>query len=261
MEARIKFLLAEQLLIVKNNSVNLNCELELSKTPLIREMPEEERPREKLLARGAGTLSNAEIMALFFGTGRPGMSAIELGRELLRRFGSLKGISRATVEELSTINGIGPAKAAQLAAVFEFGNRLAGERFTSEPLDSPEAIFELVGPEMARLDQESLRVVLLNAKNRLIQVVEVSRGTVDQAIAHPRDILKPAIQFSASSFVLVHNHPSGDPSPSSADYRVTRNVRESAKLMQIDFVDHVIVGAESVSSDEPYYSFRESGLI
>ncbi|MCL4105647.1 UNVERIFIED_CONTAM: hypothetical protein GTU68_023714, partial [Idotea baltica] len=228
---------------------------------LIREIPEEERPREKLLARGAGALSNAEIMALFFGTGRPGMSAIDLGRELIDRFGSLKGISRASIEQLSEVNGIGPAKAAQLAAVFEFGHRLAGERFSMEAIDSSDAVYELLGPEMGRLNQEVIRVVLLNTRNRLIQVVEVSKGTVDQTIAHPRDILKAAVQFSASGFILVHNHPSGDPTPSSADYAVTKNLREAARVMQIEFVDHVIIGSESNEESDPFFSFREAGLI
>lgn len=246
---------------VKNNSVNLNYSFPSVASPLIREIPEEERPREKLLVRGAGALSNAEIMALFFGTGRPGMSAIDLGRELLNRFGSLKGISRASIEQLSEINGIGPAKAAQLAAVFEFGHRLAGERFSSEAIDSAESVYELLGPEMGRLTQEVIRVVLLNTKNRMIQVVEVSKGTVDQTIAHPRDILKAALQFSASGFILVHNHPSGDPTPSSADYAVTKNLREAARIMKIEFVDHVIIGSESGEESDPFFSFREAGLI
>ncbi|NNE90630.1 MAG: DNA repair protein RadC [Verrucomicrobiales bacterium] len=230
-------------------------------SPLIRELPMKERPREKLLANGAGMLSNVELLALFFGTGRPGVSAIDLGRELLKRFGSLRNVSRASVDELLDMNGIGPAKAAELAAVFEFAKRVARERYDSTPLDSPDAIFDLVGPAMQQLTQESVRVVLLNARNRLIRVDEVHLGTVNESIAQPRDILRKVLAGSAAAFVLVHNHPSGDPSPSRADLDVTRRVKRSADDLGVDFLDHLIVGSPDDSGSEPYFSFREGGLL
>ena len=137
---------------------------------LIKDIPEDERPREKLLQRGAEALSDAEILALFFSTGRAGTSAIDLGREMIQRFGNLRNMSRATTEELLHLPGIGPAKAAQLAAVFEFGRRLAHEPFSELSVSSPEDVFSLVGPEMQMLSQESVRVILLNHRKRLIHL-------------------------------------------------------------------------------------------
>ncbi|MCB1232638.1 MAG: DNA repair protein RadC [Verrucomicrobiae bacterium] len=231
-------------------------------SPRIRDLPEADRPREKLAARGPGSLTDAEILAIFFGTGRRGMSAVELGRELLRRFGSLQSIARRSLEELGQVPGIGPAKATQLAAVFEFGRRLARERYQDLPIDSPEAVYDLLGAEMRGLTQESVRLVLLDNRANLLHVTEVTRGTLNECIAHPRDIFRTAIAWSAASFILVHNHPSGNPSPSQADIRLTRQLRDAAELLKIEMHDHVIVGSPSSDlASQPYYSFRESGLI
>lgn len=228
---------------------------------LIKEIPEDERPREKLLERGAAALSDAEILALFLGTGRAGTSAIELGREMIREFGGLRALSRASSEELRRIGGIGPAKAAQLAAVFEFGRRLAGETYEDRPVASPEDVFALVGSEMQRLSQESVRILLLNHRKRLLRNEEVYRGTGNESFAHPPEILRKAIAASASALVLVHNHPSGDPSPSRADHEATRRLKEACAAVGIEFTDHLIVGTPSPRSESPYFSFRESGLL
>lgn len=231
-------------------------------SPRIRDLPETDRPREKLAARGPGSLTDAEILAIFFGTGRRGMSAVDLGRELLSRFGSLQSISRRSVEELSQVPGIGPAKATQLAAVFEFGRRLARERYHETPIDSPEAVYDLLGAEMRALTQESVRLVLLDNRANLVHLAEITRGTLNECIAHPRDIFRTVIAWSAASFILVHNHPSGNPSPSQADIRLTRQLRDAADLLRIEMHDHVIIGSPSTNLDsQPYYSFRESGLI
>ena len=235
----------------------------MPETLRIKELPPSERPREKLASRGAAALSDAELLALFFGTGRRGMSAIDLGRELLVRYGSLQAIARCKVEELAGLPGIGPAKASQLAAVFEVGNRLARERYDGRVIDSPEAIHELLGAEMRALRQESLRSVLLDTRGKLLRVVEITRGTVNESLAHPREIFQPAITQSATSFILVHNHPSGDPSPSSADISLTRRLRDASQLMEIEMKDHIIIGAPRSLGGEatPYFSFREAGLI
>ncbi|MCB1078738.1 MAG: DNA repair protein RadC [Verrucomicrobiae bacterium] len=231
-------------------------------SPRIRDLPEADRPREKLAARGPGALTDAELLAIFFGTGRRGQSAVDLGRELIRRFGSLQSITRRTLEELSQIPGIGPAKATQLAAVFEFGRRLAKERYREHPIDCPEAVYDLLGQEMRGLNQETVRLVLLDNRSNLLHVAEVTRGTLNECIAHPRDIFRTAIAWSAASFVLVHNHPSGNPQPSQADISLTRQLRDAALLLKIDLQDHVIIGSPSESlGSQPYYSFRESGLI
>lgn len=228
---------------------------------LIKDIPEDERPREKLFRNGAAALIDAEILALFFATGRAGTSAIELGREMINRFGSLRNMSRATTAELCQIPGIGPAKAAQLAAVFEFGRRLAHEPFNELSVASPEDVFSLIGPEMQMLAQESVRVILLNHRKRLIHLGEVFRGTGNESFANPSEILRKAISLGAHAFVVVHNHPSGDPTPSLADHEVTRRIKSAALAVGIEFTDHIIIGCRSESSNDPYFSFREAGLI
>jgi len=228
---------------------------------LIKDLPEEERPREKLVQKGATALSDAEILAVFLGTGRKGTSAIELGREMLRHFGSLKNLSRASVEELTRVEGIGPAKAAQLAGIFEFGQRLAREAFNEQPITCPEEVFELVGNEMQRLSQESVRAILLNHKKRLIQIAEVFVGTSNESFANPSEILRKAIGHAAHSIILVHNHPSGDPTPSSADQNVTRKMKAACDAVGLEFKDHIVIGSSANSSGPAYFSFHEAGLI
>lgn len=227
---------------------------------LIKELPEDERPREKLVERGPAALSDAEILAVFFGTGRKGMSAVDLGREMISRFGSLRNLSRASLEELTEIEGIGPAKAAQLAAVFEFGHRLAKEPYSRNAIQSPEDAFALIGPEMQRLSQESVRVILLNHKKCLIHISEVFVGTQSESFANPAEILRKAISHAASSIILAHNHPTGDPTPSHADKEVTERLAKACDAVGIELTDHIIIGCHS-DYHTPYYSFREAGII
>jgi len=227
----------------------------------IKQMPEDDRPREKLMERGPASLSDAEILALFFGTGRAGVSAIELGRELIDHFGNLRQLSRASLPELLQIPGIGPAKAAQLAATFELGHRLSQEPFNEQSVTAPEDVFALLGVEMQRLSQESVRVILLNHRKRLIQTEEVFRGTGNESFANPSELLRRAIAHSAHAMIVVHNHPSGDPSPSSADHEVTRRIKAASQAVGIEFTDHLIIGGSSRGSGSPYFSFREAGLL
>jgi DNA repair protein RadC len=228
---------------------------------LIKDLPEEERPREKLELSGAKSLSDSEILAIFFGTGREGVSAIDLARECIAYFGSLKQMSRAEPAELQKIKGIGPAKSAQLMAVFEFGRRLALENFRTMPVTGPDDVCALLGSEMRALSQESVRAVLLNHRKELIRVIEVFLGTKSECFAAPPEILKPAITHSASSIVLVHNHPSGNPSPSAADISATRKLLKACETIGIGLDDHVIIGSICDSFPEGYYSFRSSGLL
>jgi DNA repair protein RadC len=226
----------------------------------IREMPKEDRPREKLATRGASALNDAELIAILLRTGVEGANAIEVARQLIEEYGSLGALSRCTVRELAKIKGIGFAKAAQLAAAFGLGQRLAREIFARRKIETPEQVYELLGAEMRALHKEALRIILLDTRYNLIRVEDVSLGSLNESIAHPRDVFRPALIYSAYSVVVVHNHPSGDPSPSQADHSLTRRLREAAELLQIKLLDHIIIGAPA-EGRLPYFSFKEMGVL
>lgn len=229
--------------------------------PKIRELPEEDRPREKLLGRGANALTNAELIAILLRTGYRGANALEVARALLARYEqSLNALSRCSVEEISQIKGIKGAKAIELVAAFNLGHRIAQEQWSKEKVDTPELVYNLLGREMRLLQQESLRVLLLDARYRLIRVEEISRGTLNESIAHPREVFRPAIVSSAYAVLVAHNHPSGDPSPSQADHALTRRLAEAAELLQIKLFDHIIIGAPG-EGRIPYFSFKEAGVL
>jgi len=229
-------------------------------TLTISEMPENERPREKLLARGATALTDPELIAILLRTGLPGANAVDVARQLLNRHGSLSGLSRCTVKEIEEIPGIGEAKAIQLVAAFGLGQRLANERLSRQKLDSPELVHDLVAAEMRALHKESLRVILLDTRYHLIRIEEISLGSVNESIAHPRDVFRPAVISSAYAVIVVHNHPSGDPSPSQSDHSLTRRLVEAAELLQIKLLDHIIIGAPA-EGRPPYFSFKEAGVL
>jgi DNA repair protein RadC len=228
--------------------------------PMMRDLTAAERPREKMQSLGVQALSHAELMALFLRTGVPGKSAIQMGRELIHHYGSLGKLGQLGVTELKKFHGLGLGKASQLVAAFELGRRVALEQVSNVPLDCPEKIYEFFAPQMAHLAQEKLVVVVLNAKLHMEAMVEISSGTVNQTLAHPRDILHPVINRNAYAFLVMHNHPSGDPTPSDDDLKMTARIREASKIMQIRFVDHIIIGRPG-SDRQSYYSFRESGLV
>ena len=169
-------------------------------------------------------------------------------------------MSRWSVRELAKIKGIGAAKAAQLAAAFGLGQRLAGENFRGQRIEQPEQVYELLGFEMRALHKESFRILLLDTRYHLIRSEEVSLGSVNESIAHPRDVFRPAIIHSAYAVIVAHNHPSGDPSPSQADHSLTRRLREAAELLQIKLLDPVIIGAPG-EGRAPYFSFKEMGVL
>jgi DNA repair protein RadC len=226
----------------------------------IREMPEEERPREKLMARGAAALTDPELIAILLRTGVRGANAIEVARALLARYKSLGDLSRCTVKEFAAIRGVGNAKAVQLVAAFGLGQRLARESFVRKKIDSPELVCDLVGAEMRMLHKESLRIILLDSRYHMLRIEEISIGSINESIAHPRDVFRPAIIFSAYAVIVVHNHPSGDPSPSQADHSLTRRLSEAAELLQIKLLDHIIIGAPA-EGRPPYFSFKEAGVL
>ncbi len=226
----------------------------------IRELPEAERPREKLLERGAAALTDAELIAILLRTGLPGANAVDVARHLLQRYETLGALSRCSVDEIASIPGIGQAKALQLVAAFGLGQRLARETLVRQKLDSPELVHDLVASEMRMLHKESLRVLSLDTRYRLLRMEEVSLGSVNESIAHPREVFRPAVIASAYAVIVVHNHPSGDPSPSQADHSLTRRLAAAAELLQIKLLDHIIIGAPA-EGRQPYFSFKEAGVL
>jgi DNA repair protein RadC len=224
-------------------------------------MPPDERPREKAERHGFESLSDAELLAIFIRTGVPGKNALQVARDLLRDCGCFAQLARCSPKEIRRLaKGIGPAKSLEMAAAFEIGKRLAKGKSLAPLLDTPERVFDTFGSEFMGLRQESLRVLLLDAKLRLIRSEEIMRGSVSECMAHPREIFRHAIIQSAYAVVVLHNHPSGDPSPSAADIRITRSLREAAQLLQINLIDHVILGSPD-GGRVPYYSFKEAGHL
>jgi len=226
----------------------------------IQELPTRERPREKLEALGVTALNDSELIAILLRTGMKGRNAIDVARDLLDRFKSVGGLSRASVRELASVKGVGKTKAVQLAAAFGLGNRLSYETLTKSKIDSPELVYQLLGNEMRALSQESLRTILLDTRYQLMRIEEISLGSLSESIAHPREIFRPALIYSAYAMIVVHNHPSGDPSPSEADHRLTRRLAESAQLLQIKLLDHIIIGSPD-NGRIPYFSFKETGIL
>jgi len=227
----------------------------------ILELPQDERPRERLLHHGPASLSEAELLAVFIRTGTQGRNAVRIGRELLASLGGLHGLARCSVEDLRrSVKGIGLAKACELAAAFELGRRLArgpGERLS---LHDPGAIYDLLAQEMQSLRTESVRTLLLDTRYQLIRVETISTGTVNESLAHPREIFRPALTHSAFAVVVAHNHPSGDPTPSEADRRLTQRLSSAAEILGIRLLDHIIIGSPAPGRI-PYTSFRELGLL
>ncbi|HEX7785217.1 MAG TPA: DNA repair protein RadC [Methylomirabilota bacterium] len=207
--------------------------------------PVEDRPRERLYHKGAESLADAELLAIQLGSGLAGRSAMDMARELLTRYGSLSELAGRGVAELGAIRGIGPVKAVRLAAVFEITRRLRSRNGHARAvLGSPEQVFARYGPLMEDLKKEVFRVALLDAQNGLLRDVVISEGTLSASLVHPREVFKPAILESAASIILVHNHPSGDPTPSREDLRLTRQLVDCSELLDLRIHDHVIIGRE-----------------
>jgi DNA repair protein RadC len=209
----------------------------------IRELPSEERPRERLALYGPQTLSNAQLLAIVLRTGTRDENAVALGQRLIDRFGGLRGVARATSAELSKVKGVGTVKAIQIAACAELGKRIA-TRIVEDlhAINGPDDVADLLMPELQFERREHIVVLLLDVRNRVIKKVTVSIGSLDNAIAHPREIFHPAVANSAAGIILVHNHPSGDPTPSMEDRRLTARLVECGRLLGIDVLDHIILG-------------------
>jgi len=228
----------------------------------IKDQPANERPRERLAAIGAEALSNAELIAILLRTGLKGMNAVEVGKQLLVRFGSLQELARASVDDLRKVRGIGRDKAVTLVAAFALAHKMARELQEESPLlDNPENVARLLRARNLVRDVETLQVLLLNTRRRLIRVAEITDGTVDTLLVHAREVFKAAISANASAIVLAHNHPSGDPTPSEADIKVTRDLIRAGQLLNIDVLDHVILGRATPERARDYASLRELGYF
>ncbi len=228
----------------------------------LRDQPVGERPRERLIERGANALSPAELIAILVRTGTRGTNALEIGRQLVQRFGSLGAMAQASVDDLQCIRGIGRDKAVTLVAAFTLASTLAQELQRESPvLDNPEAIVRLLRDQNRMRDVETVEIVLLNTRRRLIRIEQVSQGTLDTILVHPREVFKAAITASAAAIVLVHNHPSGDPTPSEADIKVTREIIRAGRVLKIDVLDHLILGRATAERPKDYMSLRELGYF
>jgi DNA repair protein RadC len=221
----------------------------------IKEMPPDGRPREKLKALGSGALADAELLAIILRVGTQGESVIDLANRLLVTYGGLVGLSRVSFAELCEVHGLGEAKACQLKAALEMGRRL----LLAQPEErlqvrSPSDLAPLLMLEMAPLDQETLRVILLNTKNQVTKMLDVYRGSLNSSLVRTAEVFKEAVRVNAAAIIVAHNHPSGDPTPSPEDARVTEQIVAAGKLLEIEVLDHLVIG------ERTYVSLREKRL-
>jgi DNA repair protein RadC len=234
----------------------------MSESLRLKDQPASERPRERLAERGPDALTHAELIAILLRTGLKGANAIQVGQHLLQKSGSLNALASATVDELRAVPGVGRAKAVTLVAAFALARRMEQERREeSPPLDNPATAVSYLR-ESARLETvESFQVALLNTRKRLIRVEGISNGTLDTLLVHPREVFRAAIAANAAGVLLIHNHPSGDPAPSEADIKVTRDLIRAGQLLKIEVVDHIVIGRATADRPKDYASLRELGYF
>jgi DNA repair protein RadC len=226
----------------------------------IKEWPEDERPRERLMKLGADTLSEAQLLAIVLATGdaSSGQSALDLAMYLVRTFNGLRALDAASIAELCQIKGIGPAKATTIKAALELGKRLFGEPVQRHlKVTSPQDLVNYFQPRLQHLRKEVFKAVLLNTKHQMLKDVTVSEGSLSASLVHPREAFLPAIKESAAAVIFLHNHPSGDPTPSAEDKALTLRLAEVGQLIGISVLDHIIIGSGSPG----YISFRDAGLL
>ncbi|MFY1113357.1 MAG: RadC family protein [Methanosarcinaceae archaeon] len=221
----------------------------------IHDLPEEERPRERLVRNGPESLSNAELLAIILRTGSRAENVVSMSSRILSEY-SIKQLSLANIKRLMQIHGIGEAKASQISAVFELARRL--ETFVEEPkrkVRSPKDVYTLMYPKMREQKKERFITLYLDTKNQILKEETVSIGSLNASIVHPREVFKSALMESSASVIMIHNHPSGDPSPSREDIMVTEKLVEGGKLLGIDVLDHIIIG------DGRYVSLKDEGFV
>lgn len=223
--------------------------------PMIRDLPVDERPRERLMRLGARVMSNADLLAIMMRTGVGGENVLRLAERLLARFEGLPGIARASLAELQTVHGVGPAKAIEIKAALELGRRLMAAAPEERPrITSPADAANLLMSEMMLLEQEELRVVLLDTRNHVLRVKTVYRGSLNTSVVRIGEVYRDAVKDNAAAVIVTHNHPSGDPSPSPEDVHVTRQICQAGALLDIELLDHIIIGRQR------YVSLKERGL-
>ncbi|CAA6678810.1 MULTISPECIES: DNA repair protein RadC [unclassified Lentimonas] len=229
----------------------------------MKDMVASERPQERLAKHGAEALSDSELLAMILRSGPHGIDVLTMSSELINKAGSLTNLLRWSAADFQTIKGIGTVKSLQLMAVMDFARRILKEDDSVETIfDTPEVVARHFRTLIAGKEVEHFWALCLDRKNRLIQRIEVSKGTASSCLVHPREVFKEAIKLSASAIIVVHNHPSGDPAPSRADIQVTRQLREAAKIIGIDLIDHIVVGQRNKDPHGiGFYSFNEAGLI
>lgn len=220
------------------------------------DIPEDERPRERLFTYGAESLKENELLAILLGSGTKGENIMSLSERFLVELGGFDGLLYATKEDIESVRGFGKAKAAKILAVVELSKRFkrlkAGEEFS---ITTPKKVADMLSNEMADIKQEKFRLLLLNTKNKVIRIKDVFVGSLDTAIVHPREVFNEAVKYSASKIVICHNHPSGDPTPSREDINLTKRIRECGTLMGIELLDHIIIAKNG------YFSMKEKGII
>lgn len=222
----------------------------------VRDLPKPERPRERLKQFGPEALSAQELLALIIGRGVSKKSVMTIAQELLVKFGNIKAISEATMEELSQIKGIGFAKAAQIKACFELGKRQDLEPELKDfDIKDPESVIKAIRTSIKDKAKEHFKLILLNTRNKIIGISTISIGTLNTSLVHPREVFKEAIIHNAMSVVLAHNHPSGDPEPSEDDLTITRRLVEAGKILGVEVIDHIII------SKNGFFSFKDKGLM
>ncbi|TSA56966.1 JAB domain-containing protein [bacterium] len=223
----------------------------------IKTWPEDDRPREKLLKKGARALSNSELLAILLRTGTPGISAIDLARDVLKKFKTFRNMAHTDARDWKEFKGLGGAKIAHIQAALEIGRRFREDEASAgkQKVSSAKDIVDILMPQMRDLKTESFRVVYLDSNNRVIDILDAATGTVDHAMPIVREIIHSALQKFAASIICVHNHPSGNITPSTQDKKFTKELSDAGKLMEIKVVDHIIIG------DGNYYSFADEGEL
>ena len=223
---------------------------------VLKDIPSEARPREKLLSNGPQALADIELVALLLRTGMKGTSVLQLAEHTLHSFGGIAGLLRASADDLKRVKGLGPAKRAEIAAVMELARRSLAQQMTSGPLfDSPQGVKDYLRMQLGHLDHEVFSVVFLDAQHRLIRIEDMFRGTLTQTSVYPREVVKRALELSAAAVILAHNHPSGVAEPSRADEHLTRTLASALQLVDVRVLDHLVVCRHEV------VSFAERGLL
>ncbi len=221
----------------------------------LHDLPRTERPRERFEQYGPEALSVYELLAIILGNGIKGESVLLVAQKVLKAFGNLKGLSQASIEELSRVKGIGVVRAVQIKAIFELGKRIEQNNNKKIVISCPADVAKLVSPRLNHKQKEHFLLLSLDIRNTVKKISEITVGILDSSLIHPREVFKEAIQSLASSIILVHNHPSGNPNPSEADIEVTKKMVEAGSIIGIKVLDHVITAGKEV------YSFQENGLV